>query len=348
MQKHKKTLALLAMLSLIATNGLFSGLVNNAQAISLSNARDLLTNSDVSGVSTHSVTFTIKTALVASDEVTVTFPNFTTVVAANATCGGSFGAPTLPIAGTLRCAAAGAIATNTVVTMTVTGVTNPASVGSQHVLIQTNKTGGGLVIDRADVMVAIVDNVDVSVTVPSTLLFVISPVATGTVVNTGTTTAMSATTSLAFGTLEVGTSSIMAQQLTVVTNASFGYTVTVHQNQDLTSNTGATIDAFKDGTATRDVWSTPLGTLDATSTYGHMGFTSNDTTLSSAPKDFTTGQFDGFVGTTTEEVMYHTGPADGQFQSKGKATVAYRIQISALQEAGDYYNTLTYVATPTY
>ena len=49
-----------------------------------------------------------------------------------------------------------------------------------------------------------------------------------------------------------------------------------------------------------------------------------------------------------QEVMYHGGPADGSMQDKGSVEVAYRIQITALQEAGDYTNTLTYVATPTY
>lgn len=347
MQKHKKTLALLAMLSLIATNGFFSGLVNTAQAVSLANAKDLITNSDLSAVATHTVSFQVKTAMVASDEVAVTFPNFTTIVAANGVCtGGTFVAPTLN-GKTLTCVAGNAVATNTVVTLTVSGITNPNSVGSQHVLIQTNKTGAGAVIDRADVMVAIIDNVDVSVSVPSTLLFVISPTSTGAVVNTATTTGNSATTSLAFGTLEVGTSSILAQQLTVTTNANTGYKVTVEQNQDLTSNTGATIDSFIDSAHTlRATWQAPAGTLDATTTYGHMGLTSNDTTL--AGTQFTAGQYTGFNGSTPVEVMYHTGPADGKFQSKGLATVAYRIEISPLQEAGDYYNTLTYIATPTY
>jgi hypothetical protein len=48
------------------------------------------------------------------------------------------------------------------------------------------------------------------------------------------------------------------------------------------------------------------------------------------------------------EVMYNGSPSDGSTQNVGLAKVAYRVQISALQEAGDYTNTLTYTVTPTY
>ncbi|MEI8361023.1 MAG: hypothetical protein WCG01_02760 [bacterium] len=348
MQKHKKTLALLAILSLVVTNGFYSSLVNIANAGSLTSAKDTISNSNVSASATHVIKFTTKTALIAGDEIQANFAGgFTNVLAVNTTCtGAAFAGGTLPAANTVNCAAAGVIATNTVLTITVTGVVNPGTAGSQIISLNSKHTGfGSPAIDRADVMVAIISNVAVSAYVPSSLLFTISPVATGTNVNNGVTTSMSATTSLAFGTLTVGTSSIMAQQLAVTTNAGYGYTVTVEQNQDLTSNSGAIIDSFKDGTPTRSVWSAPLGTLDATTTYGHMGFTSDDATLQA---NFAAGEYDGFIGTTPEEVMYHTGPADGSTQNKGLAKVAYRIQISALQEAGDYYNTLTYVATPTY
>ena len=47
--------------------------------------------------------------------------------------------------------------------------------------------------------------------------------------------------------------------------------------------------------------------------------------------------------------MYHDGPADGVTEDIGRVTVGYQIQITALQEAGDDYNTtLTYIATPTF
>jgi hypothetical protein len=47
-------------------------------------------------------------------------------------------------------------------------------------------------------------------------------------------------------------------------------------------------------------------------------------------------------------VMHHDGPADGSTDNKGAANVAYTAEITALQEAGDYESTLTYIATPTF
>jgi hypothetical protein len=346
MQKHKKTLALLAILSLIVSSGAFNGLVKTAQAVSLTNAKDTLSTSNMSDIATHTIQFTIKTPFAGAGSTTIQMPGVfgDAYTAANVTCSGHANltaAGTKPGANQAGCDVTGAIPANTVVTMVITGVSNPVAAGSQHIYVTTSAG------DRADVMVAIISNVAVSVTVPSTLLFVISPVATGTVVNTATTTAQSATTSIAFGNLEISTSSIMAQQLQVTTNAEYGYTVTVEQNQNLTSNSGSDIDSFVDGTSTTEqIWQAPGGLLDVEWTYGHMGLTSDDSTLN--VRDFNGGKYKGFDGVTPMEVMYHTGPSDGSTQNKGAAKVAYRIEISPLQEAGDYYNTLTYIATPTY
>jgi hypothetical protein len=46
--------------------------------------------------------------------------------------------------------------------------------------------------------------------------------------------------------------------------------------------------------------------------------------------------------------MYNNGPADGSSANSGKVQVAYGVQISTLQAAGDYTNTLTYTATPSF
>ncbi len=197
-------------------------------------------------------------------------------------------------------------------------------------------------------MVAIVDNIDVSATVAATLTFEIRPLATTTPINGATTTAASATTSLAFGTLQVGTSSIMGQELRVTTNADSGYTVTVEQDSNLTSAGGSDIDAFANGaTSTPAAWAAPAGTLDSEATYGHFGLTTDDAT-GGGTQDFTSSKWRGLDNNVPVAVMYHNGPADGSTQDKGMAKVAYRIQISALQEAGDYTSVLTYIATPVY
>jgi len=47
-------------------------------------------------------------------------------------------------------------------------------------------------------------------------------------------------------------------------------------------------------------------------------------------------------------IFGHTGPVNGATVGVGTTTVAYKLAITDLQEAGDYSNTLTYICTPTY
>jgi hypothetical protein len=87
--------------------------------------------------------------------------------------------------------------------------------------------------------------------------------------------------------------------------------------------------------------------MDQEMTYGHLGLTTSDDTMSGGDPDLFAGsKFTGFDGVTPVAVLYHNGPSDGGTDGKGYADVAYEVQISAMQEAGDYSNTLTYICTP--
>jgi hypothetical protein len=342
MLRSKKIVSAIAILSLLVSS---AHLASQAKADSLTYASDLLSTSDRSVVATHTVSFFIHTALVAGEHVYVAAPGFGNIT--SVVCpGGNLAANGIIGGGKIgTCDASGGWTGST--TIQLVGVLNPATTGSQQITI-TTYTAGLAVKEAVNVDVAITDHVTVTASVPSTLNFMISPVATGTVVNGVTTTGGSATTTIGFGNLTVGTSSIIGQQLSVTTNANYGYMVTVAQNQDLTSNSGTTIHAFKDSAAstTAQTWSSPLGTLDTPTTYGHLGLTSDDTTLST--NQFTSNTWKGLAGVSPMEVMYHTGPVNGATQGKGTTTVAYRVEISPLQAAGDYTNALTYVATPIY
>ena len=137
----------------------------------------------------------------------------------------------------------------------------------------------------------------------------------------------------------------MAQDLTVVTNASNGFQVTVEHDGNLRSSSGADIDGFIDGawTDTPTAWQPPATTLNDEDTYGHMGISSDDTGFS-----FTEDEW--ISASTTPRVMFdHPNSTDGSTTGEGTTRIAYQIEISALQEAGnDYTNTLTYIATPTF
>lgn len=343
MQTQKKLVAILSIASLL----LSGGFIDVASAASLSNASDTLSTSNPNTSATHTVAFTTAQALAANDYFQVIMPaGFGTVATTSITC------PTdtvrsAPNAYTAKCTASTTVATGAKI-ITIAGVTNPVALGIKDITIES-RDSGDVMKENSIVKVAIIDSVTMNASVPSTLSFAISGVAsTAPAVNGSSLTGDSSTTTVNFGTLEVGTSSVIGQQLAVTTNATYGYSVTVQQNNVLTNAAGATIDSFASGTppANPIAWLNPEGTLGATSTYGHMAFTTNDAVLSA--RDFTGGKWFGFTGSTPVEVMYHNGPANGATQGVGTTTVAYRVQITALQEAGDYTNTLTYVATPSY
>lgn len=227
-------------------------------------------------------------------------------------------------------------------------ITNPVTPGSYVVRVN------GTMTDLGDTRVAIINRVTMSGTIEPNLTFSVISVATSSPVNGDMTSTSTTATAIGFGTLSVGTSSIAAQDITVQTNALHGFSVTVTENQDLTSGNGATINAFRDGNpapggvlASPAAWgAAPAGTIGSPNTYGHMGITSEDSDLPGGDI-FGSQLYGGLTATSTRTVLYHTGPADASTANIGRTRVGYRVQITSLQEAGnDYTNQITYVCTP--
>ena len=205
--------------------------------------------------------------------------------------------------------------------------------------------------DTGRTQVAIVDYVTVSAIINTTFDFVVSGLATSTSVNSTTTSGATTATQIPFGVLSAGTVYTLAQGLSVQTNAANGFVVTVEQDADLLSSTGADIDSFSNATYvnTPTAWTAPSNTLLNENTWGHWGLTSDDTDLNAG--EFTSGGGDKWVAasTTPRIVFSHNDPVNGTTQGIGTTTVGYRVQITPLQEAGDDYNTtLMYIATPTF
>ena len=228
---------------------------------------------------------------------------------------------------------------------------NPAGAGSYRILI------GGTQANSGETRVAVLQNVTLTASVNTSFTFTVTGLATSTALfgNNATSSASSTAIALPFATLAsstIASSTVLAQQLNVTTNARNGFSVTVQENQPPTSATGATIDLFSNGASTTIpiTWVAPTAILDVPSTYGHFGVTSDDADESQyAANEFAAATKWSGAMDVPKVVFSHTGPSDGVTQNKGKATVGYRIQISDLQEAGtDYTNTLTYVATPTF
>lgn len=346
-----------------------------AEAASLIDVSDLLSDSAPGVVSNHEINFEIPTGsadIDADDEIRVTFPagfDFTTNSVVEADVDLELNAVDEDISGpdytygrvgqvVTFTAVGGTASDGDVFTVKVgtnaTGgtnqVVNNAATGSYSVLVEIYDEGATLQ-DSAETVIAIVDTVTVTADVDATFDFFVSGLGSGVDVNGETTTGTSSTTTVPFGTLAAGTPSVIGQELSVVTNAVGGYTVTVETDQQLTSSNLADIDSFANGTdvttASTTLWESPAGSIGVENEYGHWGMTSEDATLSGG--DTYLSQYYAAVRTVPQEVMYHTTVADGIQPNDGLTQVAYKAEVMSFQEAADDYTaTLTYIATPTF
>lgn len=345
-----------AMLVACATVLWSIGVYSTAQAANLTNISDTLSDSGPSVTSAHDIEFTIPagSALGTGDNVTITFPaGFTginTVVSGDLTVTVN-GTPDA-IAGF---SAVGQVITfNSVVASSTDNVrvviadgkiTNPAAVQSYEIVVATPA-------DQGRTRVAIVDYVTVTAEVETIFNFVVAGTATSTTVNGTSTTGASTATEIPFGILAPGGIYTLAQELTVETNADDGFVVTVQQDGNLRSSTGADIDGFIDGayTNTPTQWAAPSNSLLNENTWGHWGLTSDDSDLNGNEFNAGLGGDRWVAASTTPRLIFsHDGSANGTTQDVGSATIGYQVAITPLQEAGDdYTTTLMYIATPTF
>ncbi len=337
-----------------------------AHAASLSSVSDTLSDSRPGFGAVHTIQYTNSTSTTAGQTIQIIFDPTTSLfggignvtdadvnvtgMTLVATC--AAGTNNVSLATSTTALTFTVCASNTVASGTKTfqilndTITNPTSTGSYIIRI------AGTQQNSADTRVAIVNAVQVTAAVATTFTFTVAGLATSTTLGNGaTTTGASASTSLAFGTIVPSTHYELGQQLTVTTNASNGFAVTVHEDQNMTSANGNTIHLFANGnaTSTPSPWVSPSDIINQPNTYGHVGITSDD---SSGTLNFGTSTplyAGSFNPTSTLTVFSWTGPADGTTQNVGAAKVAVRIEISPLQAAAnDYTNNLIYVATPVF
>ena len=349
-----------------------------AEAANVKSVSDTLSDSAPAALSNHTLTFVTPTGITNGQTITVNFSNGpfvvgsttfsdidvlddTTNLSVAANCAGAenvsaaFSGTTLTVT---LCSGDGAsilaqgtttikIGTNaTFGTVGTKRLTNPA-VGSYPIAITAGAT------DIGTTRIAIVAPVVVTAAVDTSFTFTVAGVGPGGNVNGELVTGSSTATTIPFGKLIANSATTVAQQLSVSTNASYGFAVTAKVNQQLTSSTGADVDGFSDGTYTSSpvAWTPPTANISNENTWGHWGFTSDDATFG-VTDPFNVGgagQLFESASTTPVVVFRNDGPADGSTQNIGTAKVGYKVEISALQEAGsDYTATLTYVATPVF
>jgi hypothetical protein len=338
------------------------GYYNTARAANFELISDTISDSDLSALPSHEIAFTIPTggSLGGGDTTTITFASgFTTV---NNVASGDI---TVTVNGVVDAhggfaqsgqgfsfnAVTATAGQEVVVAITSGNITNPSSAGSYEVGIVAGTNNGAT-------EVAIIDDVLVQAAVDTNFTFTIAGVATSTTVNGVTTTGSTTPTLINYGEIAAGSlnAEVLGQRLNVSTNAINGFVVTVQSDGALRSANGADIDNFDDasdvavpGTA----WNSPTPNVSNENTWGHWGVTTSDANIGTGDNyysgvNFGSNQFIA-ASTTAREVFAHTGPADGSTANIGSTTVAYKVEISALQEAAtDYQTTLTYIATPTF
>ena len=367
-----RAVALATLVALLAWTLGLPAWINTAQAANVEDFRDTISDSDLTANAIHTLFFTTDVAMTAGQQFRIYFGDpgdfdFTGVaetdliatstgfVAVN-TCTGTAGEIDLTIAADY---VEGTVCAGDTVNAGLIGmqigdtnqINNPAVAGSYVISLQGY--GATPIADNGDTRVAIIDDVTVTATVETIFIFSINPVGAGVTVNSDVvpTVGTSTATTVPFGVIPVGSARLMAQELRVDTNALNGFSVTVQADQTLTAGNGATIDEFVDATpqATPLAFSKGLPTLGNTDTYGHWGLMTDDPSLASG-LDFSTGGYVGnFIGNPVE-VFHHPLPVQNEAGlGVGSTTVAYKIEITELQEAAtDYTATLTYIATPVF
>lgn len=341
-------------------------------AATISEVSNTLTDTDPSAVSDHTIVFTTPTGINTGETITIDFSDgqFTgtsTIVAAgidvqdgvtdlsvSADCtvgtdevGVSFTGYVLEIEfcpGDGASIAAGGTTTIEIGKNADPGsdqLINPGTPGSYSILI------GGTQADSGSTKVVIIENVDVTARVDTIFTFTVNGVGPGTVVNGATTTGSTTATAITFGTLVPNVASTTAQNLTVTTNSTQGYVVTVEQSSEFMSSTNAVIDGFRNGDwdTVPVTWEGPTPVLGDITSYGHWGITSDDATTTRA-NEFSDNAWVS-ASTSPIVIMSHDGAANAINTGEGTTNVGYRVEISGLQEAGsDYQTSLTYIATP--
>jgi hypothetical protein len=364
-------LAAVLAVALVAWSAGLSGWVATVHALDVTNFSNQLSSSQPGVVANHTITFTLSGAVDEGETLTVEFESgfdlsalaYTDIDIASssnlttaANCVGSEEVAIAIVGQVITfeiCAGdGGTLATGTAMTILIG--TNADAGEDQIVNPSTQRSYtidlGGTAGVTGQTRVAIVDTVLVSAAVSTVFDFQILGVdaATSTNGDAVLTSATSTDTLLPFGTLTAGVPKVLAQDLTVNTNAVGGFAVTVQADQTLTSTNGSEIELFVDGSATGTptAWVPPSVDPGDTTTYGHWGLTTEDENLSTG-NPFGTALYVGDFVDVPREVFYHDGPSDGQTPHIGRTRVGYKIETSILQgAASDYQAQLTYIATP--
>jgi len=154
------------------------------------------------------------------------------------------------------------------------------------------------------------------------------------VVTTGTSTA----TTIPFGKLVIGATSTLAQRITVSTNAPRGYTTYVREMDALLNEFNDAIPGVVATNSQPVAWNSTC----LPSAKGCFGYHAGDDSLENSTRflpDDTWAQ----LATTSREIMYNSGPVEGDTND-----IIYRLFIRQTQQSGNYSTAVIYTVIPTF
>lgn len=224
-------------------------------------------------------------------------------------------------------------------------ITNPPTVGAYSVefFVYQNNNGTGDINYQTGSHVHINNLVNVQAQISETLSFIVTGVASGENVNGATTNIASTNNTIDYGTLNGASNLVAAQDLSVNTNATDGFTVTVNHTQTLTSGPD-TINDFIGTNASPVTWISP----PSSGIEGYFGYTTDDPTLGTGTPDrFIANKWAG-LSASPLEIFYHDDPAGGSTTGIGITRIGFQIEITNWQESGTYTTTINYICTATY
>lgn len=260
------------------------------------------------------------------------------------------------------------------------GLVNPAAISSGHTAgtadvyqwtigtYDGDPAGAGILLDTVDVTVAPIEGVLVSATIDETLSFSVAGVTadSGTTGTCGITRTASSPDSTAYsvpwGTISptyLAATHNTSQLLTVSTNADNGYAVTIVENDQMGKDgitcTGATAgesaSCIQDTTCAASPCNSQSTFVDWTAvpgSYPGLGYSLEEVTAAEAPFEwddsaaaFNAKQIpDTEAAEAATTIMSNAGPVD-----TSQVYICYRIDVTATQPAGYYFNKVRYTAT---
>ena len=239
-------------------------------------------------------------------------------------------------------------------------INNPAKVNSDAGIADIHDvtiTFAGNSTNSGSALVAVIAGVTVSVSVDESLTFTLSGVASSSCTQGGTATAVTTTSS----TVPFGASGLSSEtfykgchDVIVGTNASQGYTVSVQENRSLLSGTDTIDDTLCDAGDCTEVIAAGTTTAWATATNNGFGYTCSGSQCDAAFATAT--EFNQFPCTGADAVCDAGTGAETATTPISHATstsaqtnrIVYKLSFDTVQPAGDYSNTITYIATPTF